>query len=136
MTSGLFPGPRSGSMLTNVETASVAESLPERYRRVLDRIAELETAGRHPEADRVRRDAIQAYSRRWNDQTARRLDSLADRAHRLLFTRPEPRGGRRTGVMTLALVSIRAPRRAVARLRPARRNATPAAPLTPEPPRA
>jgi hypothetical protein len=36
--------------------------------------------------------------------------------------------------MTVALVSLRAPRRAVARLRPARRRAAAAPPLTPEQP--
>jgi hypothetical protein len=133
MTSGLFPDACSGSMLANVDVAPVAESLPERYRRVLDRIAELERAGRHPEADRVRRDAIRAYSRRWNDQTAQRLDSLADRAQRMLVSRPKPRAAHPSAVMTLALVSIRAPRRAVARLRP-RRSAAPATALTPEQP--
>lgn len=121
-------------MLTDVDAAPVAESLPERYRRVLDRIAELETAGRHREADRVRRDATRSYSRRWNDQTAERLDFLAERAERLLATRPEPRTARRSGVVTLALLSLRAPRRVVARLRPAPRRATSSAPLTPEQP--
>jgi hypothetical protein len=113
-----------------VDTPPIAESFPERYRRVLDRISELEAAGRHHEGDDVRRDAIRAYSRRWNEQTARRLDSLADRAQRLLDTPPRPRSGRRSGVMTLALISVRAPRRAVARVRASQRTPAATPPLT------
>jgi len=120
MTSGLFRSPLRRGMLANVDGTPIAETFPERYRRVLDRIAELEAAGRHPEADRVRRDAIRAYSRRWNEQTARRLDSLAGQAQRLLDT-PAPRRRRRSGVITLALISLRAPRRAVARDRASQR---------------
>jgi hypothetical protein len=62
---------------------SVAETLPDTYRLVLDRIADLETAGFRREADLVRSDAITAYSRRWNEGTARRLERLATRADRV-----------------------------------------------------
>lgn len=69
----------------------VSETLPETYRLVLDRIAALDTAGHRREADLVRTDAIMAYSRRWNDRTARRLDRLVTRAERVLDGRERPR---------------------------------------------
>ncbi|MBI3750351.1 MAG: hypothetical protein HY263_01685 [Chloroflexi bacterium] len=100
----------------------IAESLPERYRRVLDRVADLEAAGRHPEADRVRRDATRSYSRSWTSKTADRLDSLAGRAEHLLRSpAPARLRRRRSGVAAVALVALLAPRRAVARLRAQRR---------------
>jgi len=67
-----------------VDHAPIAEWLPERYRNVLDRIADLEAAGRHPDADRIRRAAIREYSRRWNVRTAERLDRLAAEASRIV----------------------------------------------------
>jgi hypothetical protein len=70
---------------------SVAEVLPEAYRRVLDRIADLEAAGYRREADLVRRDAVRAYSRHWDERTVTRLDRLAARAERVLAGRERPR---------------------------------------------
>ena len=78
-------------MLGLVDTPSVAETLPESYRRVLDRVADLETAGHRREADLVRRDATAAYSKRWNARTAVRLDRLAERAERVLDGRARAR---------------------------------------------
>ena len=66
-----------------MDHAPIAEWLPERYRQVLDRIADLEASGRHADADRIRRSAIRAYSRRWNERTAERLESLANEAARI-----------------------------------------------------
>jgi len=74
-----------------MDTPSVAESLPELYRAVLDRVADLETAAHRTEASLVRHDAITAYSRRWNSQTARRLSELAERADRVLSGRDRAR---------------------------------------------
>ena len=111
----------------------IAEWLPERYRNVLDRISELEAAGRHSEGDRVRQAAIRSYSRSWTPRTVRELDSLALRAEHLLRTPPSFRATRRPVALTLALVAWRAPRRAVTRIRTAR-EARPAAPLAPEQP--
>jgi hypothetical protein len=110
-----------------VDDHPVAEWLPERYRNVLDRISDLEASGRHLEADRVRRDAIRAYAKSWTPNTVRRLDSLAGKAEQLLRTAPA-RSPRRRGVLTLALVSMWAPRRAAARVR------TTAEPLPEQPP--
>jgi hypothetical protein len=117
-----------------VDVQPIAESFPERYRRVLDRVADLEAAGRHPEADRVRRDVIRAYSGAWTVKSANRIDLLAGRADHLLRTPPPARTRRhRSGVATLALVALRAPRRTVARMRADRRGPVAIA-FTPEQP--
>jgi hypothetical protein len=108
----------------------VAETLPERYRAVLDRIADLEASGRRHEADDVRRRAISAYSRVWNARTGRRLDALAARAEHLMTLPPlERRRRSRLGFAWLAsrhLSSLRAGRAP----QPAIAAQTP----TPEPP--
>lgn len=85
----------------------VAETLPERYRAVLDRIADLEASGRRHEADDVRRRAIREYSRIWNARTGRRLDALAAQAERLLTVPPVQRRQRsRVGFKWLASVRL------------------------------
>jgi len=78
-----IPGTTRAHHPARVDHAPVAEWLPERYRHLLDRIADLEAGGRHADADRIRRSAIRAYSRRWNEATAGRLDSLADEASKI-----------------------------------------------------
>ena len=65
-----------------MELKSAAEELPGLYRAILDRVAELETAGDRPEAARVRRAATRAYSRAWDDRARRELDGLLRRAAR------------------------------------------------------
>jgi hypothetical protein len=55
---------------------SLAEELPSLYRAILDRVAELEAAGRRTEAARVRTSATQIYSRAWDDRARRRLTEL------------------------------------------------------------
>lgn len=77
----------------------VSETLPEQYRAVLDRVANLEASGRRHEADEVRRAAIKAYSRVWTARTAHRLVELASRADRLMTVAPMPR---RRSRLTLA----------------------------------
>ena len=74
-----------------VAAPSVAETLPDTYRRVLDRVADLEAAGHRREADLIRGDATAAYSRTWNIRTSHRLDRLAARAERVLAGRDLPR---------------------------------------------
>ncbi|HEX7950225.1 MAG TPA: hypothetical protein VF494_07735 [Candidatus Limnocylindrales bacterium] len=104
----------------------VAESLPDRYRRVLDRVADLEASGRHADADRVRRDATRSYSRSWTWKTGSRLDSLAARADQMLRS-PSPARRRRrpSRVGLIALTALLASRRAVARVRAPRSVAVP-----------
>ena len=62
---------------------SPAEELPGLYLAILQRVAELEAAGRRREAGRVRRAATKAYSRAW-DERARHslLELLRDADHR------------------------------------------------------
>jgi hypothetical protein len=95
-----------------VDDQPIAEWLPERYRNVLDRIADLEASGRHLAADGVRQDAIRVYSRTWTRGTARRLDDLAIRAERLLVASPARRRRPRAAFIALAASRIRATRRA------------------------
>lgn len=107
-----------------MDAPSIAETLPETYRRVLDRVADLETAGHRREADLVRRDAIAAYSRRWNARASRGLERLADRAERVLDGRAHARDGRtnpRTAAgRWLSLAPLRIRRRVAALARGSR----------------
>lgn len=72
--------------------ASVAEDLPELYRAILDRVAELERAGLRRDAGRVRAAATQVYSNAWDESARRMLLGLMARAERLLAT-PDPSRG-------------------------------------------
>ena len=99
-------------MLGGVDVVPLAESLPELYRAVLDRVADLELAGHRLEGTLVRSDAITAYSRGWNGQTARRLGDLADRAERVLAGRDRARV-RNEGRLTRLRRGVRVSRRRV-----------------------
>lgn len=57
-----------------------AEELPSLYRAILDRVAELEAAGKRGDALRIRRDASRAYSRAWDQRARRELEALLQRA--------------------------------------------------------
>ena len=65
-----------------MDPTSRAEDLPALYRAILDRVAELETAGQRHEAGRVRREATRSYSRAWDDRARRELETLLRRAER------------------------------------------------------
>ncbi|HET9681676.1 MAG TPA: hypothetical protein VFP19_06510 [Candidatus Limnocylindrales bacterium] len=128
MTSGLFPSGLAVAMLASMDAPAVvelpvAETLPEVYRRVLDRVAALEAAGHRTEADRVRADAIRAYSKRWNERAANRLARLIDRADRVLDGRERARAPYRPSRLALVARLVAAPfrlrRRFVARSAPA-----------------
>lgn len=99
-----------------MDTMPVSEMLPETYRQVLDRVADLEAAGYRTEADLVRRDAITAYSRRWNLRTARRVDQLLEHAERVLDGRERARTVHRSRPMTIASWLTLAPFRTRSRL--------------------
>jgi hypothetical protein len=79
-----------------VEGASVAHELPELYRAVLERVASLEQTGHRREAELIRREAIAAYSRAWDDAAHRRIDQLRVRAERVLVGQERPRVERPT----------------------------------------
>ena len=68
---------------------SPAEQLPALYRAVLDHVAELEHRGERLEANRLRTEAIQAYSRSWDIRGRRRLESILRRAERVVAVTPE-----------------------------------------------
>lgn len=65
-----------------MEPNSPAEELPALYRAILDRVAQLESAGERPEAARIRSDATRAYSRAWDERARRQLEALLRRASR------------------------------------------------------
>ena len=62
-----------------MEPKSAAEDLPALYRAVLDRVGQLEFAGRRDLAIDVRADAIRIYSRAWDDRARRELEALLRR---------------------------------------------------------
>lgn len=72
--------------------ASVAEDLPELYRTILDRVADLERVGSRTEAGRIREAATRAYSNAWDASAQRALLALLGRADRRLDTPTRPRG--------------------------------------------
>jgi hypothetical protein len=63
---------------------SIAHDLPELYRAVLERVAQLERSGARREAAIIRSDAIAAYSVRWDDVAKKRMTALVARADRVL----------------------------------------------------
>lgn len=62
-----------------MEPKSASEELPDLYRAVLDRVAELEASRERDLANRVRADAIRIYSRAWDDRARRELLALLRR---------------------------------------------------------
>lgn len=71
-----------------MDESSPAVELPGLYRSVLDGIARLERLGERPSAARIRRDAIAAYSGRWDDRGRRRMQRLVHDCDRLLQAHP------------------------------------------------
>jgi hypothetical protein len=63
-----------------MEPKSASEELPDLYRAVLDRVAELEASRKRDQANRVRADAIHIYSRAWDDRARRELLALLRRS--------------------------------------------------------
>jgi hypothetical protein len=90
-----------------VEEPLLAESLPELYRQVLDRVATLESNGLRDEAGLVRNDAIRIYSGAWTESAARRLRSLRIHAERVVDGRDRPRSQRRVTLLLARLTPIR-----------------------------
>ena len=62
-----------------MEPKSASEELPDLYRAVLDRVAELEASRQRDLANRVRADAIHIYSRAWDERARRELLALLRR---------------------------------------------------------
>jgi hypothetical protein len=73
-------------------TATPAEDLPELYRAILDRVADLERVGDRRVAGRIRAAATRAYSDAWDEAARRLLLGLLARADRALAADARPRG--------------------------------------------
>jgi hypothetical protein len=71
---------------------TLAEDLPEIYRTILDRVADLERAGARRDAGRIRADATRAYSDAWDEGARRQLVGLLARADRGLTPVARQRG--------------------------------------------
>ena len=62
-----------------MEPKSASEELPELYRAVLDRVAQLEASRDRPLANRIRAEATHIYSRAWDERARRELLALLRR---------------------------------------------------------
>jgi hypothetical protein len=80
------PGPEAAEI-----GPSLAEYLPELYRRILERVAELERIGARREGGRVREAATRIYSEAWDDAARRDLTQLLARADRGIAAGERPR---------------------------------------------
>lgn len=81
-----------------MEPNSAAEVLPELYRAVLDRVAEIASGGQRPLANDIRAEAIRIYSRAWDERARRQLEALLRRHAAGPVTQPARRGSRRRPV--------------------------------------
>ncbi len=62
---------------------SVAHRLPILYREALDAVGALEQSGDRLVAARLRREILEAYALRWDEDACHRLETLAGRARDL-----------------------------------------------------
>ena len=59
-----------------MDPKTAAEELPELYRALLDRIAQIDAAGHRSLGYRIRAEATRIYSRAWDDRARRGLEEL------------------------------------------------------------
>jgi hypothetical protein len=59
-----------------MDPKTAAEELPELYRALLDRIAQIDAAGHRSVGYRIRAEATRIYSRAWDDRARRGLEDL------------------------------------------------------------
>ena len=85
--------PTSAAPAPNEPASTPAEDLPELYRAILDRVAELERVGSRASAGRIRAEATAAYSNAWDESARKILTGLIVRADRTLSA--GDRGGSR-----------------------------------------
>jgi hypothetical protein len=78
--------------VTDALDITIAEDLPEIYRAILDRVADLEQIGARRDAGRIRLAATRAYSDAWDEAARRHLLALLARAQRGLAANEHPRG--------------------------------------------
>ena len=81
---------------------TLAEDLPEIYRAILDRVAELERIGARRDAGRIRAAATRAYSDAWDESARRQLLGLLARAAARAGRSPSDRGAGRSGGRSVA----------------------------------
>jgi hypothetical protein len=85
---------RPGILILDMEASPrVNDAVPELYRAILLLVEELERSDGRVEAARIRREAINAYSRSWDPSQQRRLERLQARLRRALATRRQPQRG-------------------------------------------
>ena len=91
---GTTPGwsrDRSSPMVQGMNgSASRAVELPALYRSILRLVAQLEQTGERASADRLRRQAIRAYSTSWDLAQQRRLLEIEGRLRERLNARSQP----------------------------------------------
>ena len=80
-----------GRIVADVEGLSIAHALPELYRVVLERVASLEFLGHRHEALLIRREAVSAYSKAWDDRALARMARLQARAEHVIDGAARPR---------------------------------------------
>ena len=82
----------------NMDPKTAAEELPELYRALLDRIAQIDAAGQRSLGYRIRAEATRIYSRAWDDRARRGLESLLRQTAEKSSVRrhPHPRSHRRS----------------------------------------
>jgi hypothetical protein len=90
-----------------VEEPLVAETLPELYRQVLDRVAALEQHDLRDEAALVRSQAIRIYSGSWTEAALRRLRDLRIHAERVVAGDDRPHSRRPVAVFLERLTVLR-----------------------------
>ena len=59
-----------------MDPKTAAEELPELYRALLDRIAQIDASGQRTLGYRIRTEATRIYSRAWDDRSRRGLENL------------------------------------------------------------
>jgi hypothetical protein len=59
-----------------MDPKTAAEELPELYRAILDRIAQIDAAGHRSLGYRIRTEATRIYSRAWDERARRGLEDL------------------------------------------------------------
>ena len=76
-----------------MDPKTAAEELPELYRALLDRIAQIDAAGHRPLAYRIRAKATRIYSRAWDDRARRGLEELLRQTAEKSTVRRQPLRG-------------------------------------------
>lgn len=59
-----------------MDPKSASDELPELYRALLDRVAQLDAAGQRSAGLRLRRESTRIYSRAWDERARRGLQEL------------------------------------------------------------